>query len=165
MKADLELDNQAADEEVIMTVRQHPWVLARAIFNIILVILIVFAGILIGHWNAFTIGLLAVGVCFVLIYVTIVWYSYSNDLLILTNHRIIKIDQKSFFNRRVSETELDNVMNINYEIKGLIKSLLNFGDVKISTVGDEVSMIVVENVENPHFLQEKIATLAKKYKN
>jgi nitrate reductase NapE component len=164
MQKDLELDNQRADEEVVMTVRQHPWVLARPIFNIILVILVVLAGFLIWHWQLISIGLLVAAACFSLIYISIIWYSYSNDFLILTNHRLIKIDQKSFFNRRVSETELDNVMNINYEIKGFIKSLLNFGDIKISAVGDEVSMIVIVNIENPHFLQEKIASLSKKAK-
>jgi len=76
----------------------------------------------------------------------------------------IKIDQKGYFNRRVSETELDNIYNINYEIKGIVKSLLNYGDIKVSTVGDDISVIAIINIENPHYIQEKIMDLHQKYK-
>jgi hypothetical protein len=164
MQKDLEVEDQRPDEEIIVTMRQHPWVLARPAFYLTLIFAAVFVIFLIFNFSTFSFSSLIVAVCFGLIYVSVSWYTYSNDLFILTNQRLIKIDQKSFFNRRVSETELDNVYNINYEVKGIIKSLLNFGDVKISTVGDDVSTIFIYNIENPHYIQERIMDLHKKYK-
>ena len=87
----------------------------------------------------------------------------NNDIFILTNQRVINIDQRGFFSRRVAETELENIQNVSYEIKGPIKSILNFGDVMISTAGNTVGLALA-NVENPHFVQEKIVELQKKSK-
>lgn len=164
MEKDIEVDNQRPDEDIVFLMRQHPWVLARPALFLILVFLLVLISFLIWKLNSISIGVLIAAILFSVCYISIIWYSFSNDLFILTNQRLIKIDQKGFFSRRVSETELDNVYNINYEIKGFMKSLLNFGDIKISTVGDDVSTIALPNIENPHFVQEKIMDLHKKYK-
>jgi uncharacterized membrane protein YdbT with pleckstrin-like domain len=165
MEQELEVENQRPDEEIIIMVRQHPWVLARPIFYLIIIALIVFSSFLIWHFTTVSVIILLVAICVSLIYISNVWYSYANDLFVLTNQRLIKIDQKSFFNRRVSESELDSISNINYEIKGLVKSLLNFGDIKISTTGDEISIVILNNLENPHFIQERIMDFHKKYKS
>jgi len=99
-----------------------------------------------------------------IIYSVIRWYLYSNDIFVLTNQRIIKIDQMGFFSRRVGQTELDNIYNISYEVRGIVESFLNFGDIMISTVGDDISTMTVKRIENPHFVQEKILSEHRKYK-
>lgn len=164
MQTDLELENQRPDEEIVFTLRQHPWVLAKPALILLAVFLVVLLSYYIWKINSISLGVIGAGVVFAIIYISVYWYSYINDICIVTNQRLIKIDQKGYFNRRVSETELDNIYNINYEIKGIIKSLLNYGDIKVSTVGDEVSVIIMANIENPHYIQEKIMDLHAKYK-
>ena len=164
MQKDLEVDNQRPDEEIILLMRQHPWVLAKSAFILIIVILVIFLSFFIWKVNNISLGLLIVAIIFMVIYIAVCWYSFANNIFILTNQRLIKIDQKGYFNRKVSEAELDNIHNVNYEIKGIIKSLLNFGDIKISTVASETSTIIIDDIENPHYIQEKIMDLHKKYK-
>ena len=164
MEKELEVDNQRPDEEIIFFMRQHPWVLARSAFWLILIVLAGFLSFLIGGFGTISLIIIVCLGIFGLFYISRSWYAYTNDLFVLTNQRLIKIDQQGFFSRRVSETELDNVYNINYEIKGVIKSLLNFGDIKISTVGDDVSTITILNIENPHYIQEKVMDYHRKYK-
>lgn len=158
------VDDQRPDEEIILSHHQHPWVLAKTFLYVIIDIVIIVLAFLIWQANQISIGILVVGLVFALIIISNRWFSYRNDLFILTTQRIIKIDQSSLFKRKVSETELDNVYNVNYEVNGMIRSLLNFGNIKISTVGDEVSVIDVRNIENPGFVQEKIMSYHNKYK-
>lgn len=164
MQKDLEVDNQRPDEEIIFSLRQHPWVLSKPAFVLIVALLIMLLSYYIWQINSISLAVIGAGLIFIIVYISISWYSYTNDLCIVTNQRLIKIDQKGYFHRRVSETELDNIYNINYEIKGIMKSLLNYGDIKVSTVGDDISVIAIINVENPHYIQEKIMDLHAKYK-
>lgn len=156
-----EMDDQRPDEEIIFTCRQHPWVLAKSFCYVILAIILVVITFLIWRVNQFSIGVLVAGLIFVVTLISSRWFTYSNDLLILTNQRIIKIDQLALFNRRVTEAELSNILNVSHEIKGPIKSLLNFGDINIDTSGSDRNFLVLANIENPHFIQEKIVATQK----
>lgn len=159
---DFEFDNQRPDEKVVMMRRRHPWVLARTGWVIIAVVVIILIAFLIWGASLISSVVLIVGLIFAAIYAVIRWLIYTNDFFILTDQRIISVEQKGLFSRRVSETELENIYSLAYEIKGFMASMLNFGSIKVSTVGDEISMIELQNVENPHFVHEKIVGLQKK---
>ena len=155
-----EFENQRPDEEIIFVRRRHPWVLLRAALIMLLLAVIVLISFLI--WGASlpsVIILIAVGL-FALFYTLGRWFVFNNDIYILSNQRIINIDQSGFFTRRVSEAELENIQNVTYEIKGPIRSFLNFGEIIISTAGNAPGL-TLKNVENPHFIQEKIVALQK----
>lgn len=160
--SDLEFDNQRKDEEIILMNRRHPWVLAKTGLVVVAIIIIVVISLLIFGASLATSIVLILALLFIVIYGFIRWFVYSNDVYILTNERIINIDQGGFFTRRVSEAELSNILNVSYEIRGPIKSLLNFGEVAIDTSGSDQNNLILKNVENPHFLQEKIVSLQKK---
>lgn len=83
----------------------------------------------------------------------------------MTNHRVINIAQTGLFNRRVQEVELENIFNIEYEVKGVMKNLMNFGNIKLTTVADQTNSIIFPNVENPHFIFEKISDARKRVMN
>lgn len=160
--AELEFDNQRNDEEIVLMNRRHPWVLAKTGLITIAAILVVVIAFMIVGASLISSVVLVVGLIFVLIYGFIRWFVYSNDIYILTNERVINIDQGGFFTRRVTEAELVNILNVSYEIKGPVKSLLNFGDISVDTSGSDRNFLVLENIENPHFIQEKIVAQQKK---
>jgi len=159
---DLEFDNQRKNEEIIMMDRRHPWVLAKSGLVMVLAILVILLAYLFVGASLISSIVLVAGLIFMTIYGFIRWFVYSNDIYIVTNERVINIDQNSFFSRRVTEAELNNILNVSYEIKGPVKSLLNFGDISIDTSGSDKNYLVLENIENPHFVQEKIVALQKK---
>lgn len=160
--SDIEFDNQRNDEEIVILGRRHPWILAKAGMIIVVAILVVVLIFMIFGASLVSSIALISAIVFALIYGFIRWFVYTNNIFILTNQRIINIDQGGFFSRRVTEAELGNILNVSYEIKGPIKSLLNFGEVSIDTSGSDINALILKNVENPHFIQEKIVSLQKK---
>lgn len=162
MKEEFEFDEQRPDEKVILVARKHPWVLAKSGLVMILVVLIIVLSFLIFGASLTSSIVLVAGLIFATIYGLIRWFVYSSDIYILSNERIINIEQSGFFSRRVTEAELANILNVSYEIKGAIKSILNFGDINIDTSGSDSNFLVLRNIENPHFIQEKIVSQQKK---
>ncbi len=160
--SELEFDNQRKDEEVVLMSRRHPWVLAKSGLIAVIVILIVASSFMIFGASLITSIALVVSLVFIALYGFIRWFVFANDIYILTNQRIINIDQSGFFSRRVSEAELANILNVSYEVQGPVKSLLNFGDISIDTSGSDRNFLVLKNIENPHFIQEKIVSEQRK---
>ena len=164
MEEELEFDNQRSDEKIILLRRRHPWVLTKTGLLILLIAIIVVISFFIWGASLISVTFLIMGGVLALYLFSTRWFVYANDIYILTNQRIINIDQGGFFTRRVSEAELDNIQNVTYEIKGPIKSFLNFGEIQIQTAGNSPGLLL-KNIENPHFVQEKIVAIQKQQKN
>ena len=163
MKEESEFDNQRPDEEIILLRRRHPWVLWKSGVFILCLIIVVIIAFLIWMVSLPSIIILILTILIGGYHIIVRWFVYTNDIYILTNQRIINIDQNAFFTRRVSEAELENIQNVTYEIKGPIRSFLNFGEIQIQTAGNAPGLLL-KNVENPHFVQEKIVAIQKQQK-
>ncbi len=73
------------------------------------------------------------------LFLYISWLNYELDVFILTNNRIVCIEQKTFLNRAVGETTLDKVQEVSIETKWLLANLFDFGTLKILTSGSSPS--------------------------
>jgi hypothetical protein len=62
----------------------------------------------------------------------IIWYW---NVFIVTNLRIVDVNQHGFFRRTVAEVSYDKVQDITYSIDGLWHSMFNFGLVHLETAG------------------------------
>lgn len=164
MENELEFDGQRPDENTVMNKYQHPWVLAKAGVIAIFAVVLVFLDFLLLRFSTTSIIIGLVLVLFIIFYLVIIWFSYSNTFFILTNQRIISVKQKGLFKRRFQEIELNNIYALSYKTEGLLKTLLNFGEVRLTTEGDTTDCAVLENYENPHFIHEKISHLMNKTK-
>ncbi len=85
------------------------------------------------------------------------WTDYYLDIWIVTNNRIVNIDQKGLFRREVSTVSFDRVQDVTFEINGIIGTVLGFGDVYVQTAG-ETREFVIEGVENPEHVKKRILT-------
>lgn len=159
---ELEFDDQRSDEKVILLKHQHPWVLSKAGFIVVLLTIVILVTFLI--WGAGKLStIVLIGAIIIMAgYLIIRFFLYRNSMFILTNHRVINILQSSLFRRKVQEVELENIFNLQYKIEGPIKSMLNFGDIELTTVGNQDNSIKITNIENPHFIFEKISDGRKK---
>ncbi|KKP59066.1 MAG: hypothetical protein UR51_C0001G0026 [Candidatus Moranbacteria bacterium GW2011_GWF1_34_10] len=70
------------------------------------------------------------------IYSFIIWIDFYFDVWIITNERIVNIEQKALFIRTISELKFDKIQDVSIEIFGLIPTILNFGDVHVQTAGN-----------------------------
>lgn len=153
-------EDQRPDEEVIFVKKRHPWFFAKAGFVIIGFVLILVIAILIWGFSGITSILILIFIVFTLLYSLNLWFLYNNFLYILTDQRLIMIEQRNIFSRRINETELGKIQNIIVEVRGVAKTLLNFGDIKITTAGVDLTM-KIEGIENPYDVQQQIAKYCK----
>lgn len=154
-------DGQRSDEKVLIYRHQHPWVLAKAGFVDVLIALVILAVIFSFGFPKFAIWILIIGLLIGFYYTFSRLYLYQNAMFILTNQRIINIEQSSIFGHKVQETELINIYNLSYNIKGMIRNFLNFGNIELTTEGDATDRIILKNVPNPYEVFEKLSKARK----
>lgn len=81
------------------------------------------------------------------------------DLWIVTNNRIIDVEQHGLLSRSVSEIELFRIQDVTTNITGLFPTMLHFGDVIVKTASNTTG-IVFRNVHKPNFIRSELIRLA-----
>lgn len=101
--------------------------------------------------------------------VALFFYSYfitfHLDLWIVTNDRLLDIEQKTLFSRTIAEVDLYQIQDVTSEIKGFFPSLFNYGNVILQTAA-AIPRFTFKNVANPNNIREQILDLSaedKKY--
>ena len=85
----------------------------------------------------------------------VVWTNYYLDVWVVTTHRIVDIEQFGLFSRDVSEFRLDRVQDITIEVKGVLPTLLNFGDLHVQTAG-MMRELKIKHVHDPYEVKNRI---------
>lgn len=89
------------------------------------------------------------------LYAFLVWIDYFFDVWIITNERIINIEQKGLFVRAVSELKFSRIQDVTSEVSGMIPTILNFGDVKVQTASEE-DYFLFRHVPDPYHVKDLI---------
>ncbi len=63
------------------------------------------------------------------------WVSWYGDVYVLTNYRIIDVEQQGFFSRSFAETTLNNIQDISHDVTGVMATLLDYGTIVVQTAG------------------------------
>ena len=159
------------DEQVLATVRKHWFIIAAELFGVVLLLILPFVGLILlaifqGFFASAAIDLLAYtnvvafGIAAWLLLTLLggftIWTHYYLDLWVVTDRRIILVDQVHFFSRNVSVFRLERMQDIEYSIKGIIPTLLNFGTLKAQTAGAHESNFNSTGLPDPRGLQATI---------
>jgi membrane protein YdbS with pleckstrin-like domain len=64
-----------------------------------------------------------------------VWTLYYLDIWIVTNKRIMDIEQKALFNREIKTLRMDTVQDVQVDVSNIFETLLNFGTLRVQTAG------------------------------
>jgi hypothetical protein len=64
------------------------------------------------------------------------WYRYHNDIWVITNQRIVDSIKASPFSHRLSTADLVNVQDMTVERKGILQTMLNYGNIVCETASD-----------------------------
>ncbi len=99
-------------------------------------------------------SLLAIGLLW-LIRNIIIWYWQT---FIITNQRIVDIDQKGIFQKVVSDIPLTKIQDIFYQTKGIWQTLTHTGNINI-VLTDSKTKIEIRNVVRPNKIQQLILQL------
>lgn len=85
----------------------------------------------------------------------IVYTDYYLDVWVLTDQRLIDIDQKGLFAREVAVLRLDKIQDVVSKQSGLIPTILNYGDVHMQSAGTEREFIIY-HVRHPKKVRDML---------
>lgn len=88
----------------------------------------------------------------------LLWSDHWLDVWIITDRRVIDIEQKGFFSRQVSSFSHDRIQDVTYEVAGLISTWLHIGNVRIQTASVSTDF-VMRQVPNPDLVKEEIQSV------
>ena len=88
----------------------------------------------------------------------VIWVDYYLDIWIVTNQRLLDIEQIGFFNRVVSELDLRRIQDITSRVHGLIPTMFGFGSIFIQTAAEE-HKFELKSVPHPITVRRKIVKL------
>ena len=156
-----ELKDFRDGERVVMLVRHHWFVLFREVFWLGILFIAPFFLIPIAFGISAQGGGLpsvppGVVIFFASLWTLIIWHllfarwtDYYYDIWIITNWRIIDIDQIGFFNRNVATLlTLDHIQDIETHVDGIVGTILNFGNIKVQTAAAKAEFLMSE-IPNP----------------
>lgn len=101
---------------------------------------------------------------FFLTFVLLSWINDELDLFLITDQRIIGIEQISALSRRVSECGLNRVQEVNAEVTGILQTVFHYGHVHIHTASEHSDMIV-SFAPNPVENGNRINTIINEYRS
>lgn len=67
----------------------------------------------------------------------VAWLDYYLDLFIITDKRVLRVEQAILFDQKISETSFQHIQDVSSQVKGLISTLLNVGTIYIETAGEK----------------------------
>lgn len=146
---------QRPQERVLNVIRRHPivffWPLLQATLALAIAIIVL---IYFDFGNIFYIvgGLAAL---FIFAVISKIWFLYTNSFCLITNQRVININQKGFFSRQITETEYAKIQDVTNNTRGMLGTSLNFGEIVIQTAGKE-NKLSIKFIPDPYQVQQEI---------
>jgi len=169
-----QLPNQKPGEHVVLFLRRQ-WFAWASIIVAFVFMTSVPAGIALFFWDRVSVWLqypfagplIMIGAS---VYVLSLWlFSFLEftdfylDTWIITNDRIINIEQFGLFNRKASELHMGAVQDVTSEVAGIVGTFFDFGDVLVQTAAEH-TQFVFKDVEHPEKVKETIIRLVEEYK-
>ncbi len=109
---------------------------------------------------------------FYLTWLLFLWMALSQTILnhfldvwIITDRRIIAIDQRGFFRRHMGSFRLDKLQDVNTEVTGIIATLFDYGTVEAETASGSTGEFRAHNLPNPRTIKDTILQLVAEQKN
>lgn len=77
------------------------------------------------------------------LFLYIEWLNHELDLYVITNNRVIGIEQISFLNRTVSECSLWQIQEVNTQTQWLLSNILNYWSLSVQTAWSTTTMKMI----------------------
>jgi type III secretory pathway component EscS len=165
-------ESQEGDEKVIFVLRKHWTVLVAPLFaGAGILILSTVIGLLVKSFDNIVITevgetimacVFSLIILFTTLYVFMSWLIHYLDVVILTDEHLVEIQQLSLFSRKTSELDLDCIEDASSSQKGIVQTLLKYGNVLIQTAG-ELPNFNLNNFEDPDGIQQRIMEAKEHY--
>jgi hypothetical protein len=145
-----------AGEEVLISARKVPenaWKLIALDFAFLMLLIVGFC-----YSNNQYVFMFAILVSIFFIFVSLTIYLlWHNNILIISNKRVVNVDKRGLFSHEFSEHDLRDILRVSYTQKGLSESFFRTGTVTMYDIhGSEYS---IYNISNPKSVQETVSRI------
>jgi len=84
------------------------------------------------------------------------WTVFYLDVWYVTEKRIIDVEQQGLFHREISSLRFDKIQDITINVRGLIATFLNFGDVKVQTAAEDSGSFTMTVASKPEQIRKVV---------
>lgn len=164
------------NETVLLVKRRHWWIIVRKFLFFVILFVLPFTIylVLINFYPWFWFNLILITSKYVLLIIGVssyylllwlflfyLWVDYYLDVWVITDKKIVSVDQKGLFHRVISDIELERVQDVTSEVKGVLPTLFHYGNVYIQSAGTK-ERFVFKQIHRPYAVVKDIMRLAKK---
>jgi membrane protein YdbS with pleckstrin-like domain len=133
-------------ERVLLHRRRHwiylwPNAALNLVLGIVAIALLVWFFDLVGLEGSIATIVIAIVAAVVLFRLVFAWYRYHHDYWVVTNQRVIDVKRNHPLNLSVVTADLVNVQDMTIRRNGLLRTMLDYGDVVCQTAGSGDFMI------------------------
>lgn len=166
--------SQQPNEKIMLVVREHWFLLALkfiAVFllmaaPIIIRVLITILGVEIGSELITNLSIVGLQLYYLglLIALFVIWVIYYLNVHIVSDQRIVDIDQVGLLFREVSELNIETIEDVTSQNTGIFGNILDYGTVYIQTAG-AAQRFEFTNIPNPGKVASLILQLYEQHSN
>lgn len=157
--------SQLETEKIYLVLRAH-WIILffrTLIWSMFVAALILFniyaptflPGLFEGSFANITKLFIQVYTLFLTLSLFLVWLFYYLNMQIITDRRIVDIDQVGLFSHTISELHIENIEDVTSQTNGVFGTLFSYGMVYVQTAGTH-ERFEFDNVPNPGAVERMI---------
>lgn len=164
----IDFPGKQTDEVVRMLLRRHPFLLIRQ--NLIYILYFIVPPVLyflgksyfsfILSFPIYPIFILLTSLYyfFFLFFLLVEWIDFYFDAWIVTNKRLIDVEQIGIFRRSVSETRLEKIQDVTFEVKGIFGTIFHYGSITVQTAG-AAQNFTIKQISDPAQIKTQLLSL------
>ncbi len=157
------------EEKIVLVVRRHWFVFLGEVAALILAALLPLAFPIFSNYvydlggqylsesqiTAVTTFVSAAWLLLLWIIFFIIFTNYYLDTFIITNQRVIDVDQVNLFARDIATAPLGSIQDVKIEILGFVATMFNYGNLHLQTAGGDKE-IIIRGIQNPEYVKKLI---------
>lgn len=156
----LHFPTQRPNEHVILLLRRHWTVLAKHVTQLIISLLLPPVVVALAYYFTefridttsplYILAIEAVSLYYLFSFLAYFhdFVDYHLDIWVVTDQRVVSVEQQGLFNRVVSELNIQRIQDVSSQMKGKVQTFLDYGYVHIQTAGEQ-QRFIFEQVSHP----------------
>jgi uncharacterized membrane protein YdbT with pleckstrin-like domain len=147
------------NERMLLKVRKHWFLIFRDIFGIVCMVLVPLVFISVTPIGMSMMGT-AQGVFLTCLWfmagsiaIATVWTNYYLDVWIVTDKRIVNVEQITLFSRETTTMRVERIQDATVEVHGFLPTMLGYGNLRIQSAGDNGEHMMFQGLPNPEYVR------------
>ncbi|MFM2414594.1 MAG: hypothetical protein RI911_287 [Candidatus Parcubacteria bacterium] len=147
------------NERILLKVRKHWFLIFRDIIGIFFMVFIPILLMGITPIGAALLGspqgvfLTSLWLMAGSIAVATIWTNYYLDVWIVTDKRIVNVEQLTLFSRETTTLRVERIQDATVEIHGFLAEMIGYGNLRIQSAGDSGEHMIFHGLPNPEYVR------------